>query len=155
MSDRGSRYDATGQTRERRPRTTYPDIGRPWSRHPARKAAAFAVDPGGPQGHQWQADKCGRCALGRTEEWLLDGQDRAIVVLVWRMPGGRPIRIRPFPWFKGMPPPVPPVETVERRYPGVEVGGEPGCPGSPEAWVSLIAGQLRASAPSVADDDVT
>jgi hypothetical protein len=155
MNDRGSRYDAVGQTRERPPRTTYPDIGRPWSRDPARKVAVAAPDPGTPKAHHWQADTCARCALGRTEEWLLDAQDRAIVVLVWRMPGGRPIRVRPFPWFKGMPPPVRPLETVERRYPGVEVGSEPTCPGAPEAWVSLIASQLRASASSVADDDVT
>lgn len=148
--DHASQYDVTGSARERRarPRRASADIGRPWSREPSRlpppkvrEAADSALSR-----HLWHGPTCRRCRLTWHEDWLLDDRRRAVMVLVWRMPGGKVVRIRPFPWFKDMTPVVPPEETVADRFPGVEVGGEPPCPGSPEAWITL--GTRR---PDVAD----
>ena len=151
--DRASRYDAEGIVRERRPRPQpVAEVGRPWSREPARRPlpnVARLVGTDDPV-HRWHRDTCRRCRLSRQEEWLLDEQRRAVVTLVWRMPGGRTVRVRPFPWFKDMAPDVPPSQTVADRYPGVEVGGEPPCPGSPEAWITLGVRAMQPR-PSLAD----
>ena len=51
------------------------------------------------------------------------------MVLVWSTPKGKTVRLRQFPFFKGMSPLERPTTTAGEAYPGIRDGKEPKCPG--------------------------
>lgn len=63
----------------------------------------------------------------RNEDWVLDAAERPVIVLVWSTPGGKTVRLRQFPFFKGMNPPRHPTTTAPEAYPGIRDGKEPRC----------------------------
>jgi hypothetical protein len=79
--------------------------------------------------HTWAEDRCESCGLLRREDWVLDEARRPVMVLVWFTPAGRTVRLRQFPYFKGMSPSRPPTATASEAYPGIRDGKEPKCPG--------------------------
>lgn len=87
--------------------------------------------------HAWAGDECRRCRLTRHEQWLLDDEDLPVLVLVWRMPGSRPVGLMVFPRFKGMTPALTPPGRLREFLLHVPQTAEPACPGAPEAWLGL------------------
>ena len=79
--------------------------------------------------HAWVEDRCQACGLLRREDWVLDDGGRAVMVLVWSTPDGTTVRIRQFPFFKGMRTSQPPRLTASDAYPDIRDGKEPKCPG--------------------------
>jgi hypothetical protein len=76
--------------------------------------------------HRWIADACTRCGLRRRETWVVDGQGRTVLALVWSDASGDR-QIQPFPPFKGIDPPAHRVLPVAQAFPGVAVGPELPC----------------------------
>jgi len=79
--------------------------------------------------HAWVEDRCETCGLVRREDWVLDEAERPVMVLAWSTEDGTTVRIRQFPFFKGMRPAQPPRLTASEAHPGIRDGKEPKCPG--------------------------
>lgn len=80
--------------------------------------------------HVWRDGTCRRCGLHEEMVWLLDDQDRPVLSLVWSTPA-QVVRVRPFPYMRGVWPADPlrhhPRQRLDEAYPGVRIGRTPPC----------------------------
>lgn len=86
--------------------------------------------------HSWATgkDECAVCGLLRGTAWFTDDSGQPVELTLWMTPGRQVVRIRPN--FTRQTPPSETNGYISEVLAGIETGGVPACPKTPQAWTS-------------------